>query len=135
MARHQLQRLQAPSRQFSLFLHIAGIASFAESFRFLFAWDTPILYAYGSHFQYLTIIGLSMALVTFVVGLVADLTLSERLFKLKNTLSVCSAPLEVLVAILYWSLVAIDPGLVFPPENRLPLSADIGFHAAPGICT
>lgn len=60
--------------------------------------------AYGWHFQYLTVIGLSLATLTFIFGLLADLTLSARLFLVKNILSLCSAPMEVLISILYWSL-------------------------------
>ena len=65
--------------------------------------------AYGWHFQYLTIIGLALATVTFAVGLLADLTLSRRIFLAKNALSFCSAPLEVLIALLYWGLRVVGP--------------------------
>lgn len=60
--------------------------------------------AYGWHFQYLTVIGLSLSTVTFAVGLLADLTLSPRLFLAKNLFSICSTPMEVLISVLYWSL-------------------------------
>lgn len=60
--------------------------------------------AYGWHFQYLTVIGLSLSTLTFAIGLLADVTLSARLFLIKNLLSICSAPLEVLISILYWGL-------------------------------
>ncbi|KAH8675345.1 FAR-17a/AIG1-like protein [Xylariales sp. PMI_506] len=133
MARHPLQRFEAPSRQFSLLLHAAGIVSFIASFKFLFAWDVPIAHSYGGHFQFLTIIGLSLSLITFVIGLAADLTLSPALFGFKNYLAVGSAPLEILITILYWGLCAIDKSLVFPPDMQLDLLPDIGFHAAPGI--
>lgn len=71
--------------------------------------------AYGWHFQYLTVIGLSLATLTFIVGLLADLTLSARLFLVKNILSLCSAPMEVLISVLYWgfrlvSLLRLHPG-------------------------
>ncbi|KAH9908676.1 FAR-17a/AIG1-like protein [Xylariomycetidae sp. FL2044] len=131
--RHPLQRLEAPSRQFSLLLHAAGIASFLASFRYLDSWDTPIAQSYGGNYQFLTIIGLALALCTFVVGGLADLTLSPQLFKVKNVLSVCSAPLEVLVSVLYWGLCAIDKSLVFPPEFQLDFLPDFGFHAAPAL--
>lgn len=60
--------------------------------------------AYGWHFQYLTIIGLALAALTFAVGLAADVFTSRKLFMLKNFFSVCSTPLEVLITVLYWSL-------------------------------
>ncbi|KAI1328279.1 FAR-17a/AIG1-like protein [Xylariaceae sp. FL0255] len=131
--KHPLQRLAAPSRQFSGLLHAAGICSFLASFQFLFAWETPMSAAYGGHFQFLTIIGLALSLVTFVVGLLADLTLSSGLFKVKNILAVCAAPLEVLISILYWGICFIDKSLVFPPEFQLAFLPDFGFHAAPGL--
>jgi hypothetical protein len=133
ISRHPLQRLNSPSRQFSLCLHIAGVASFLASFQFLARWQTPLSEAYGGNYQFLTIIGLTLALCTFVVGLLADLTLSPTLFQAKNFLAVCSAPLEILVSILYWGLCAIDKNLVFPPESQLDILPDFGFHAAPGL--
>lgn len=95
--------------------------------------DNPnhINQSYGWHFQYLTIIGLSLATITFTLGLLADVTLSTRLFLFKNLLSVTSAPLETLISALYWGLRAIDPTLVVPKELELPLSADLSFHFIP----
>lgn len=60
--------------------------------------------AYGWHFQYLTVIGLTLSTLTFIVAFIADVTLSSRLFLIKNLLSVCSAPMEVLISVLYWGL-------------------------------
>ena len=45
----------------------------------------------------------------------------------------CCTPLEVLVAILYWSLRLIDKSLVIPDWAQLPLIADLSFHAIPQI--
>ncbi len=44
-----------------------------------------------------------------------------------------SAPLEVLISTLYWSLRLIDPALVVQPELDLPLLPDLGFHAVPSL--
>lgn len=60
--------------------------------------------AYGWHFQYLTVIGLTLSTLTFATALLADLTMSRRLFLAKNLLSVCSCPMEVLISVLYWGL-------------------------------
>ncbi|KAI9369301.1 hypothetical protein BJX61DRAFT_536522 [Aspergillus egyptiacus] len=106
---HPLQRLPSPSRGFSALVHASGLASFIWSFKYN--------EAYGWHFQYLTVIGLSLATITFAVGLLADITLSARLFLLKNLLSICSAPMEVLISILYWGLRLVN----------------ISFHAIPSI--
>ncbi|KAI1304687.1 FAR-17a/AIG1-like protein [Xylaria venustula] len=133
MARHPLQRLASPSRQVSMLLHTAGIVSFLASFRFLAHWETPISASFGGHYQFLTIIGLALALATFSIGLAADLTLSPALFQAKNSLAVCSAPLEILISILFWGLCAIDKNLVFPPDSELDFIPNFGFHAAPGL--
>lgn len=133
MARHPLQRLQSPSRGISVIIHLIGIISFSLSYKYLFDWPTFINDSYGWHLQYLTIIGLSIAMLTFIFGLLADITLSPQLFLIKNTLSLCSAPLEVLISILYWGISAIDKTLVVPPEIHIAPWADIGFHAMPSI--
>lgn len=116
-----------------MLLHVVGIASFAASFRFLSTWETPFSDAYGGNYQFLTILGLALSQTTFVVGFLSDITLSNRLFAVKNVLAVCSTPLEVLITILYWGLCAIDKSLVFPPEFQLDILPDVGFHAAPAL--
>ncbi|KAK3330246.1 FAR-17a/AIG1-like protein [Apodospora peruviana] len=129
MSRHPLQRLSSPSRSFSALLHILGLLSFTGSF----ANPNELFLGFGGQFQFLTMIGLAMATATFACGLLADITLDSRLFELKNLLSVCSAPLEVLVSVLYWGLCAIDRDLVVPPELELSFISDFGFHAMPAI--
>lgn len=133
VARHPLQKLSSPSRGVSALIHSIGLASFFYSFDYLIEHPNHINQAYGWHFQYLTIIGLSLATITFVLGLLADVTLSPQLFVAKNVLSMCSAPMEVLVSVLYWGLRMIDPALVVPAELELPLTADLSFHAVPSI--
>ena len=81
----------------------------------------------------MTILGLAGATLTFAFGLLADITLWPKLFFIKNTLSLTSAPLEVLVALLYWSISAIDRTLVVPPEIDLSPWADVGFHMFPAV--
>ncbi|RMD44199.1 hypothetical protein DV735_g790, partial [Chaetothyriales sp. CBS 134920] len=108
----QLPRLSSPSRTLSLLLHTAGLASFGYSFNYLVTQPSPVRDSYGWHFQYLTIIGLTLATLTVAAAALADLTRSTRLFALKNRLSVCSTPLEVLISLLYWGLRLIDPALV-----------------------
>ncbi|KAK1071118.1 hypothetical protein LTR74_003499 [Friedmanniomyces endolithicus] len=132
--RHPLQRLEAPSRGSSALLHLLGLSSFAYSFAYLILNPDPVSESYGWHLQYLTIIGLSLAAVTFAVGLLADLTMSSRLFAVKNLLSVASAPMECLISMLYWGLRAIDPKLVLPSwQPPLPVSVDLSFHAVPAL--
>jgi hypothetical protein len=133
MARHPLQRFSSPSRGVSAALHMLGLLSFALSFKYLIDYPTYINDSYGWHYQFLTIIGLTIATGTFVFGLLADLTLSPKLFMIKNGLSLCSAPLEVVISLLYWGISAIDKSLVVPPDVNISLYADVGFHAMPAI--
>ncbi|KAF2212527.1 hypothetical protein CERZMDRAFT_97025 [Cercospora zeae-maydis SCOH1-5] len=134
LRRHPLQRMRAPSRGASALLHALGLSSFAYSFIYLVQNPNPVNESYGWHMQFLTIIGLSLATATFVCGLLADLSLSRRLFQAKNTLSVASAPLECLISVLYWGLRAIDTKLVLPDwAPPLAWGADLSFHAVPAI--
>ncbi|KAJ5584733.1 uncharacterized protein N7459_004533 [Penicillium hispanicum] len=130
---HPLQRLPSPSRGLSALVHLAGLASFFWSFKFMHENPNMANEAYGWHFQYLTVIGLTLSTLTFAVALLSDLTLSRRLFLVKNLLSICSAPMEVLISILYWGLRVIDERLVVPEWAVIPLHADISFHAIPSI--
>ncbi|KAE8356664.1 FAR-17a/AIG1-like protein-domain-containing protein [Aspergillus coremiiformis] len=133
MNKHPLQRWHSPSRGFSALVHLLGLSSFIWSFKYMHENPNHANEAYGWHFQYLTVIGLSLSTLTFTVGLLADVTLSARLFLLKNLLSICSAPLEVLISILYWGLRMIDERLVVPDWAVIPLGTDITFHAIPAI--
>jgi len=131
---HPLQRLAAPSRGLSALLHIASLASFGYSFRYLTITENPINDSYGWHFQFLTIIGLSLSTITFAIALLADITLSPQLFRVKNYLTITSAPLEILISLLYWGLRAIDPKLVLPDwAPPLDASIDLGFHLVPSV--
>jgi hypothetical protein len=133
MSRHPLQRLSSPSRSISALIHTLGIISFSLSYKYLTDFPTHINASYGWHYQYLTIIGLTIAHITFIFGLLADITLSPTLFLIKNSLALCSAPLEVLISILYWGISAVDKTLLVPPEIFIDPAADIGFHAMPAI--
>jgi hypothetical protein len=133
VARHPLQRLPSPSRGFSALVHVAGIISFSLSYKHLVDYPTAFNDSYGWHWQFLTIIGLTIAMATFIFGLLADVTLSPVLFSIKNTLSLCSAPLELVVSVLYWGISAVDKALVVPPDLHIDPVADVGFHAMPTI--
>ncbi|KAF3768893.1 hypothetical protein M406DRAFT_337222 [Cryphonectria parasitica EP155] len=130
---HPLQRLASPSRSLSAIVHLLGITSFSLSFRWLVMYPSPQQQEFGGSFQFLTIIGLALALTSMVFGLLADLTLNQSLFKIKNIISVCSTPLEVLISILYWGISFIDKRLLVPEELQLPFLPDFGFHAMPAI--
>lgn len=131
--KHPLQRLASPSRSISALIHLVGIASFSASFRWLFMYPNPQAEQFGGSFQFLTIIGLAVALTSMVLGFLADMTNVPVFFRAKNVVSVCSAPLEVLISVLYWGISLIDKRLLFPEELQLPFLPDFGFHAMPAI--
>ncbi|KAL2045447.1 hypothetical protein ABVK25_012091 [Lepraria finkii] len=132
--KYALRKVSSPSLYgFSALIHFLGLSSFTFSYVWLVDNPTPINGSYGWHFQYLTIIGLTIATFSFTAGALADLTSSIRLFHIKNALSICSTPLEVLVSMLYWSLRVIDKDLVIPDWAQLPLFADLSFHAIPQV--
>ncbi|CRG91215.1 Presequence translocated-associated motor subunit pam17, mitochondrial [Talaromyces islandicus] len=131
--KHPLQRLQSPSRSTSAAIHFLGLLSFGSSFKYLV--DNPNFASdsYGWHFVFLTILGLSVSTLAFAVGFLADITLSRRLFLLKNLLSVCSVPLEALISLLYWGIRAIDPSYVLREDDIIPFHVDLGFHLMPTL--
>ncbi|KAL9005986.1 MAG: hypothetical protein Q9188_001276 [Gyalolechia gomerana] len=89
--------------------------------------------AYGWHFQYLTVIGLALATIAFLLGSLADVTSSYRLARYKNAVSIVATPLEVIISALYGGLVSVDKELVIPKEFQLGLLPDISLHAVPAI--
>ncbi|KAI4239671.1 MAG: hypothetical protein LQ352_007786 [Teloschistes flavicans] len=88
---------------------------------------------FSSLVHYLTIIGLLLATISFIFGSLADITSSQRLFRLKNAFSVVATPLEVLVSILYGGLCSVDKELVIPKEFQMGFLPDLGFHAVPAV--
>lgn len=130
---HPLQRLKSPSHGLSSIIHFAGLSSFAASFKYLIDYPTPINHAYGWHFQYLTVIGLALAIIAFSLGSFADVISSHRLIRYKNAVSVVATPLEVIISTLYGGLASVDKELVIPKEFQLPLLADLSLHAVPAI--
>jgi len=130
---HPLQRFASPARTVSLVIHAVGIYSFLQSFNFVHTYPQIAADSFGGHYQFLTILGLALSLVSFVFGAVADLTLIPQFFAAKNLVAVCAAPLEVLISVLYWGIRTIDKKLLVPEDVFLPFSADFGMHAAPAL--
>ena len=120
-------------RVVSAIIHVMGLSLFAAALSWLPNISNPLHNGFGGPYQFLTFIALTMSATTFGVALLADLTLSKQLFALKNVLSVCATPLEVLIAILYWGLRALEKRWVVPPGHELPFIPDFGFHGMPAI--
>jgi hypothetical protein len=133
MLKHALQRLAYSPRSVSSIIHTAGLLLFAAAFSWLPHISNPLHNGFGGSYQFLTIIALTISTMTFALGLLADIFLSEQLFVLKSIFSICATPLEVLVSIMYWGLRAVDKKLVIPPGHEIPFLPDFGFHAMPAI--
>ncbi|KAF2280698.1 uncharacterized protein EI97DRAFT_428804 [Westerdykella ornata] len=132
--RHPLQKFESPSKGFSGVVHVVGLWNFYVGFKYLADNPNFITTSFGWHLQYLTILGLSISTLCFSVGLLADMTGSYALFTAKNYLSLVAAPIEILIALLYWGFRAVDPALVVPPDLPLPpLSIDCAFHLFPAL--
>nr|CDI55341.1 conserved fungal protein [Melanopsichium pennsylvanicum 4] len=105
---------------------------------------------YGGFFQFLTMCGLLSTTLTMGLALVFDLIGGPKALLWTKDLSMAiSLPAEVMITLLYWSLLAINkellmqprqivdpanPGLVVREEPiAVPFSIDASLHAFPGI--
>ncbi len=133
------------SSRISPILHFLQLSAHLASFRYLSTNPTPINDSYGWHFQYLTIFGLALSTLTALLGSLSDIlspfqqhspsSTSRVLFSWhKSLLFGVTAPLEILVSCLYWSLRIIDKDLVVPEWAQLPLIPDLSFHILPTLC-
>jgi len=131
--KHPLQRYHSPSQYFSAAFHTLGLISFIYSFYFLHNHPNELSLGFGWDFKFLTIIGLALSAVTFLLAFLADLTASYQLFKWKNGFSLVATPLEVVIAILYWGIGLFSPEAITPPHLKRPLFEDLGFHLFPAL--
>lgn len=113
--------------------HALGTSSFMFSFYLLTTWDSNYSRSFGWYFQLLTVVGLALSLVTFSLGLIADLAPADILFKAKDAVAVLATPLEVLIAVLYWSIRMHDPSLLMPEDLIIDPLPDLGFHLVPAV--
>ncbi|KAK6700673.1 hypothetical protein SNK05_013507 [Fusarium graminearum] len=113
--------------------HALGTSSFMFSFYLLTTWDSNYSRSFGWYFQLLTVVGLALSLVTFSLGLVADLVPANILSKAKDAVAVLATPLEVLIAVLYWSIRMHNPSLLMPEDLVIDPLPDLGFHLVPAV--
>jgi hypothetical protein len=104
---------------------------------------------FGSHYQFLTVLGLWFSRLTTLFAISSDITpASAGLLRIKTLLSALTMPAEILISMLYWPILFLNPELLIPPRKvadplnpaqfifetvRLPLLDDLSFHAAPAI--
>ncbi|KAK9368964.1 FAR-17a/AIG1-like protein [Lipomyces kononenkoae] len=116
-------------------LYALGAVIFNMDLRYVSFSNNPINQSYGGQLQFLTILGVIVSYITVTIGLLANIVGSPFLLKVKNGLLLLSAPLEVLISILYWGISAFNRELLVPKTVTflLPLQIDVGLHAAPAV--
>lgn len=114
-------------------IHLTGLTFFTSSLLYIPHMTDPLHFGFGSSYQFLTIISLTLSFLTLLIALLADLSLSPSLSKIKTLLSICVTPLEVLVTMFYWGLRAVNKDLVTPKGHELRFLVDLVFHAMPAL--
>ncbi|KAK0205386.1 FAR-17a/AIG1-like protein [Desarmillaria ectypa] len=110
--------------------------------------DIVVETQYGSHYQFLTILGLVASLCTMGVALLVDLFPSiPALRSLKRAMLMVCMPVEAVVVSVYWTLLLLFPSLILQkyvpaeptsshdalPLARIPLPLDLAMHVVPGL--
>ncbi|KAF4962745.1 hypothetical protein FSARC_9193 [Fusarium sarcochroum] len=121
------------TRAFTALFHSLGLFSFTFSFYLLTTWESMYSRSFGWYFQLLTVLGLATSWITFLLGLLGDLAPCDGIFRAKNAISVLATPLEVLIAVLYWSIRLHDPALLMPEDLVIDPLPDLGFHLVPAV--
>lgn len=96
---------------------------------------------YGWHYPALTVLGLHVAFVAMIVGLLVDFAPSFKALRtLKRALIMVAMPIEAVITSIYWTLITFFPDLIKmkvtadgAPIPFLPLSVDLSLHAIPGM--
>jgi hypothetical protein len=132
---HDHKKITTPQPRSSLQtnIHITGLLFCIASILWLPNVTNPLHNGVGGHFQFLTIIALTLTTLTFSVGLFGDILPSKHLFTFKSALSICTTPLEVLICTGYWLIYALDKDKVNPPTYGITLIPNLGFHAVPAV--
>lgn len=113
----------------------AAVAIYSSAIRFLEVEDSsPISKLYGGHFIFLTVWGLALSFVQSVVAAFAVFSGLRTVYALSNYLLMLSAPVELLITMLYWTINLVNPTLVLDPAViQLPLAVDLQIHLWPAI--
>ncbi|KAK9237274.1 FAR-17a/AIG1-like protein-domain-containing protein [Lipomyces kononenkoae] len=116
-------------------LYALGAVIFNMDLRYVSISNNPVNQSYGGQLQFLTILGVIASYITVTIGLLANIVGSPYLLRVKNGLLLLSAPLEVLISILYGSISAFNRELLVPKTVTfyLPPQIDFGLHGAPAI--
>ncbi|BGO89942.1 hypothetical protein NBRC10512_001926 [Rhodotorula toruloides] len=131
-----------PRSPFAFVLHLVAFASISWSFNELWK-PSPMSdfmdSSYGGHWQYLTILSLAIAWLTFLFSLLYDILPLSVFARLKTSVAVLAVPVEGLVGLLYWTLTVVNPALLNPSLGegkepfRIPFWLDVSLHGLPAV--
>ncbi|KZT68198.1 hypothetical protein DAEQUDRAFT_751434 [Daedalea quercina L-15889] len=140
-----------------IFLHTVAAAIMAYGFASLkyMPVDQFISSQKGGHSQFLTIIGLWLAIMTMTLGVASDLFPTITVFrKIKRLVLMVALPISTIVTTVYWTLLIfwtemilaarpipikspspdeLVPSFSEPTILRIPLKIDLALHAVPAI--
>ncbi|GAA5988714.1 hypothetical protein JCM11641_005152 [Rhodosporidiobolus odoratus] len=127
-----------PRSPLSILWHLISFASLTLSFRWLYQpgpMTTFMDSSFGGRWQFLTILSLGAAWLTFLLSLLYDLYPTRFLARAKESVAVLAVPVEGLVGLLYWGLTVYDPSLLNPQsmDFTLPLIVDVSIHGLPAV--
>ncbi|TXT13749.1 hypothetical protein VHUM_01116 [Vanrija humicola] len=100
---------------------------------------------YGGQLQFLTILGLIVTVITFVLSAAYDVLPLHFLHATKRVFALIALPVEITISAIYWPLIIFAPALMLPPKLDaapgpdgtppalfwIPLWMDLGLHAIP----
>ncbi|KAK9473319.1 FAR-17a/AIG1-like protein [Dipodascopsis tothii] len=118
-------------------MYAAGAYSFFINYQKVAAQIQGLTGVPGTQFQYLTVIALLASLVIQVLAVSAVVLDYTAIWRVKNELLCYVAPLELLVSVVYWSVMLYDRNLMIPPgldpSRMLSLWTDLSIHLVPTL--
>ncbi|WVN85195.1 uncharacterized protein L203_100340 [Cryptococcus depauperatus CBS 7841] len=135
-----------------LFFHIGTVAVMAQGFLAMKKITLGQFIRPQGSMEYLTILGLVCSGIVMVLSGASDLLPNINTIKLvKRVFLLVSLPAELVISLIYWSIIIIAPELMLPPTSpsasqgeassssaqpdlfRIPLWMDLSMHLLPTV--
>ncbi|KAG2220244.1 hypothetical protein INT45_008785 [Circinella minor] len=130
----QHKKQQSHDHIVSILMNTAGLASnLIALYCVHWVYENPYAVGFGGHFQYLTILGLTIATFAFFLKLLAYILpgVFQAAYEIVSNLAL---PLEGLISALYWGMGLIDPTFITPKDMPpIPLIVDCALHLFPAM--
>ncbi|ORZ01532.1 FAR-17a/AIG1-like protein [Syncephalastrum racemosum] len=116
-----------------LVVNIIGLLSNLYGFSFMLNLSSDVL-GYGGMFQFLTIIGLTLATIAFAIKIIRFI-IPGSLGALYKFVVYVATPMEGLITLLYWPMIFYSKDLLQAEDMPfvLPLSVDMSMHFWPAF--